>query len=372
MNNYVELCPKPPLWSVDWDRLITYQWIRDLAVCPQDAVHHGEGDVWTHTKMVSRYLLDMVKWRAASEVDQQILFLASLLHDVGKPARTRVEDGRITSRGHSRRGSMMARVILWRMGMPIYARERVAAFVLYHQAPFFLLERQDCQRRLFEISLATRCDHLAMLAEADARGRICSDTSKLLDNISLFSEYASEQECLEHPRTFTSDHSRFQYFRNSERDANYHAYDDTCCDVVLMSGLPGSGKDTWVDRNLPSWPVVSLDKLRAEMGISHNEPQGPVISRAREKARELLRNRRSFVWNGTNLSRKVRDKCIDLFVSYKARVRVVYVESPAEQLQERNRNRPAPVPEKVMEKLFDIWEVPARTEADNVDWITNE
>lgn len=27
----------------------------------------------------------------------------------------------------------------------------------------------------------------------------------------------------------------------------------------MMSGLPGSGKDTWIQENLPDWGVISLD-----------------------------------------------------------------------------------------------------------------
>ena len=32
----------------------------------------------------------------------------------------------------------------------------------------------------------------------------------------------------------------------------------------MLSGLPGAGKDHWIEKNLSDWPVVSLDAIREE------------------------------------------------------------------------------------------------------------
>jgi hypothetical protein len=98
------------------------------------------------------------------------------MHDVAKPACTRHEpDGRITSPGHSRRGSILARQILWRLEVPVAVRESITALVRYHEVPYYLLDRPDPQRLAIEVSQTARCDHLALLAEADVRGRVCRD-----------------------------------------------------------------------------------------------------------------------------------------------------------------------------------------------------
>src|SRR6202035_2140763 len=99
-----------------------------------------------------------------------------------------------------------------------------------------------------------------------------------------------------------------------------------------MSGLPGAGKDTWIRQHLPDWPIVSLDAVRDELDVDPADEQGQVINRAREQAREYLRQGRSFVWNATNLSRQLRGQCIQLFADYHARVRIVFVEASAERL----------------------------------------
>ena len=139
----------------------------------------------------------------------------------------------------------------------------------------------------------------------------------------------------------------------------------------MMSGMPGAGKDTWVAEHAAGRPVVSLDALRREMKVSPTENQGPVVSRAREAAREHLRKRRDFVWNATNISRQLRELSVNLFAAYNARVRIVYVEAPEGRLYEQNRERDDAVPAEVIRKLTARWEVPDLTEAHRVEWVAD-
>jgi predicted kinase len=367
------LVPKPPDFKVNWNALYDeFQWLRNMQDCPQDAIHHAEGDVWIHTRMVCEAMIANTGWQSRDETEQAVLFIAALMHDVAKPYCTRTEDdGRITSRGHSLQGEKLAREILWRMNLPFHLREQITALIRYHQTPFFLIEREDAQRNAFRVSQTARCNDLAMVTKADALGRVCQDQQRLLDNIALFVEFCREQNCLDSPRAFPSDHSRFLYFQKEDRDPDYLAFDDTRCEVILMSGLPGAGKDYWIQTNLPDWPVISLDNIRREMKISPTGNQGHVIVRAREMAREFLRKSQNFVWNATNLSRQIREQSIGLVASYNARIRIVYLEQSAAKLYQQNRERDWPVPEDVIDKMLERWEVPDITEAHQVDWIIN-
>jgi predicted kinase len=356
---------------VDWDGLTgAYSWIRDLAGCPQDPVHHAEGDVGIHQRMVLEELAALPVWRELADGERGIVWATALLHDVAKPECTRTdENGRVTAKNHARRGAVMARQILWRLGTPFAAREQVCALVRHHQVPFHLLERDDAQRKLITVSQTARCDLLAVLAEADARGRRCTDQRRILDGIALFGEYAREQGCWDRPRPFASDHARFLYFHDARRHPDAPAHDDTRGEVVVMSGLPGSGKNHWVAANLPEWPAVSLDALRDELDVSPAESQGPVLDRARELARGHLREGRPFVWNATNLSRQIRGHCIGLFASYRARIRIVYVEVPEAALFRQNRGRERRVPEDIIAAMLDRWEVPDLTEAHELKYV---
>lgn len=374
MPVFEELCPAPPHWTVPWPEIrAAFSWVRDLTGVVQDAVHHAEGDVEVHTRMACEALASLPQWRARPAAERVRLFTAVLMHDVAKPYCTRTDpQGRITAHGHSRRGDLMVRRVLWELGAPIAWREHVAALVRHHQVPFWALERPDLQQIAFRVSLLARNDDLVLLARADLLGRICGDVAEILENIALYEEYCADQQCLDRPRVFPSDHARFWYFRTPGRDPGYAAHDDTRLTVTVLSGLPGAGKDHWIGAHRPDLPVVSLDRLRADLGVKPTGDQRPVAAAAFAEARGHLRARRSFVWNATNVSRQLREQCIGLVAGYHGRVEVIALEVEPRVLRERNRSRAAPVPDPVIDRLIRRWETPDPTEAHHVSWLVNQ
>ena len=365
------LTPRPPDWSIDWGVVeAVFPEAPALAACQQDPRYHAEGDVWTHTRLACEALAASPGFRERAEEERALLFTTVLLHDVAKPACTRLDlDGRISSRGHARRGAIRAREMLWRLGAPFANREQIAGLIRHHQVPFHLFADPDPVRKTIAVSQTARCDPLALVAEADARGRVCDDQDALLESVALFAEQCGELACRMGPYPFASEHARFLYFRRPDRDPTYEAYDDTRLEVVVMSGLPGSGKDRRLRESLPGWPVVSLDRIRLELGIAPEDDQGAVANHARELARGYLRRGESFAWNATNVSRDMRSRTIDLCASYGARIRIVYVEVSPDRLFTQNAEREHPVPTGAIERLLGRWEVPDLTEAHQVDLV---
>jgi putative nucleotidyltransferase with HDIG domain len=367
-----ELIPSPPDWRLDWQAFDDrFEWIRAMQGCPQSPIHHAEGEVWIHVRMVCESLAAMPEWRALAEPDRALVFTAALLHDVAKPVCTRTEEGRITSRGHSARGAHMARRILWELAVDVPEREQVCAMVRYHQYPYYLIERSDAVRSVLRMSQTARCDLLAMLARADVLGRICQDQQNLLTKIDLFAELAREQSCLIEPWHFPSPLSRFEYFRSETRDPHYQAHDSFTSETILMSGLPGSGKDSWIKAHAANLPMISLDEIREEIGAPPAGNQGEVIHLAKDRARAFLRQNKDFVWNATNLTHEHRSQLVDLFTGYQARARIVHVEAPYSAIFDRNRQRHRVVPEEALNQMIDRWEIPNPAEAPVVEWWTN-
>lgn len=370
----LDQCPAPPDWCVDWDAWRhRYDFLDRLHECPQSPVHHAEGDVGIHTRMACEVLAGSDRFRALSEVHRRLVFGGIVMHDVAKPACTKTDDsGNLTARGHSARGELMTRRLLWEQGVLFAEREAICALVRHHQVPFFLIERDDSQRLALQISQSVRCDLLAHVAWADGAGRRCDDQQRILDNIALFEEFCRDQRCFDSPRAFASDHARFEYFRLPDRDPEFAAHDSTTFEVTVMSGLPASGKDHWIRNHAAAQEVLSLDAIRRELGVDPDDKQGKVIDLARARALDFLRAKRPFVYNATNLGRALRSPFIERCANYGARVRLVYVERPAATMRAANRERQSPVPDHAIERMLDRWEVPQPFEAHRVDYVIED
>jgi predicted kinase len=174
---------------------------------------------------------------------------------------------------------------------------------------------------------------------------------------------AEENGCFDHPYAFANDHARFLFYRKALSSLHYTPREEYRCTVTLMSGLPGSGKDTWLARHRPRLPVVSLDDVRANLDVDATDNQGEVIQAARETCREHLRAGRDFAFNGTNTVRQTRKRWIDVFADYGARVELVYVEPPLPVILQQNERRANPVPKRVIHHLVDKLEPPTWGEA---------
>ena len=55
---------------------------------------------------------------------------------------------------------------------------------------------------------------LAILAKADALGRICPDTAELLDKIALFQALCKENQSWGASYTFSGSHARYHYLNH--------------------------------------------------------------------------------------------------------------------------------------------------------------
>lgn len=365
-------------WSIannkDWSHLEqTFDWVADMRGVPQDKIHHAEGDVATHTQMVLKELQSLQECQQLDNLQQELLWTSALLHDVEKRSTTVVEEsGRITSRGHAKRGEFTTRQVLYKdVPTPFVVREQVAALVRYHGLPLWLMEKKDPVKAVLEASLRVDMRLLELLAKADALGRECADQNDLLERIEFFKAFCQEQQCWLTPRIFTSGLARFNYFQKENSFPDYKPYDDLKGEVVVLSGLPGMGKDTYQKNNLADYPVVSLDDIRRKNKLKPDDSSatGWAVQEAKEQCKVYLRKGQPFVWNATNITQQLRRQWIDLFVSYKARVKIVYIEVPYKQWVQQNSNREFPVPNQVLFRLLNKLEVPLQYEAHEVQYV---
>ncbi|ODU01729.1 MAG: phosphohydrolase [Planctomycetes bacterium SCN 63-9] len=340
-------------------------WARAMTSCTQDEGWHSEGDVWTHTKMVCAQLPMLDERASLTPHDRTVLLFTALLHDSAKPLTSQVDPatGRITSPKHAVKGERLARAVLRDLGCDLATREEIAGMVRYHGRPAFVLEKPEPAHEAISMSWLVSNRLLYLFALADTRGRSTAEMGRPEETIHLWRLVAEENGCFNRPYPFVNDQARFLFYRRERPNLHHVPHEDYRCTVTMLSGLPGVGKDSWLEANRPDLHVVSLDDLRGELGVEPGDDQGRVIQAARERSREHLRAGHSFAFNATNLLKQTRRRWIDLFADYEARIEVVYIEPPMAVILDRNRRRERPVPEKVIPELADRCEPPTLTEA---------
>jgi predicted kinase len=322
--------------------------------------------------MVVEALLALPEFITLNEQDKHILFTSALLHDVEKRSTTTTEeiDGRIriVTPRHAKKGEFTTRKILYTdLPTPFHIREQITKLVRFHGLPLWAIQKTDPNKEVINASLMVNTTHLSLLAKADILGRICKDQDEILLRIELFNELCIENDCFGKPRHFESSYGRYLYLNNTDNSPDYVPFDDLKFDVFVMCALPGSGKDTYINRNF-KLPVLSLDDIRRERKIDPTDKKGngQVIQEGKERAKELMRTKTSFVFNATNITSDMRSKWITLFTSYGARVKIVYLEVPYKQLLTQNHTRQHQVPEEVLINLIGKLEIPGPKEAHEV------
>lgn len=379
-----KMIPDPSANEIPWHHVeqhLDVACFSEMKKTRQNPTFHGEGDVYAHTRMVCQELIRDPAFHMLPVRQKCELFLAAILHDVGKVKTTRLEDENWVSPHHASTGSQMIRQSLWQdHGLcgtqeKIVFRETVCALIRYHMLPVHLMDQENPVRKVREVAaigeLATDFSWylLWLLAKADVKGRVAGDIEEGLVKVELARMMAEEAECLFAPYSFGDSFIKHAYLSGRNVQPDQTLYDDTWGEVILLCGLPGAGKDTWISQHHPGMPMVSLDDLRAELGIKPTDNQGKIIQAAQERAREYLRRKRPFVWNATDLMKNTRQKLIGLFEHYGARVRIVYLETDQETRIERNTSRVDAVPENAVARMLEKTVLPTTEEAQTVAWI---
>lgn len=144
---------------------------------PQEPAWHPEGDVFAHTQHCLDALVALPDWQQGDPPRRQLLGLAVLAHDFGKPSTTVQAEKRgvlrWTSPGHEAAGGPLAEVFLRRLGAPLRFDAPVRALVVNHLAhQHGQTEFSDSAvRRLARRLHPATVDDLAAVMRADANGR---------------------------------------------------------------------------------------------------------------------------------------------------------------------------------------------------------
>lgn len=141
----------------------------NLIGCKQAEKHHPEGDVWTHTLLV---VDKAAKLKDKSENPTSLMW-AALLHDIGKPATTKMKVDKIVSYGHDRVGEEIARKFLHNLKASNILIKEVTTLVREHMHPVLLYKQKEevTDKAIRKLVNRVNLRELLLLSEADYLGR---------------------------------------------------------------------------------------------------------------------------------------------------------------------------------------------------------
>ncbi len=156
---------------------------------PQPPQHHPEGDVWTHTMLVTDAAAAF-----RGRVSEPLGFmLAAVVHDFGKAVCTQIKDGKIHNYGHETEGLPLAEAFLRRLTNEKARIDYALNLTALHMQPHMLVfDRSPLKtsNRMFD-----RCadpEALVWLARADRLGTALppepDDTPFLLERLARYRE----------------------------------------------------------------------------------------------------------------------------------------------------------------------------------------
>ena len=373
--------------------------LREYKSTPQDREWHAEGNVHIHVGMVldETYKILATEATHLNKERRLSLILGALLHDINKPTTTKQQEIqgviRTVAPRHASKGRSYLAPKLMGMGLPYEVVETTLGLVGYHHDPKQLVMGNKAAGKYKRIARLADPELLYWLELADIRGRECSDKQQQLNYIEMYGLFAREYKAWSR---FGTEYRAWQEFlarelKDWDKDtqdlifsraiarweageiftpeseiARSYSYRDSFPQVVVTCGISGSGKSTWIAKNLPDYQIVSLDNFRQQVAKSRSDQSqnSRIVQLAKEQLKSLLRTHSKIVWDATNIRRDFRQQVINISRDYGALVTLAIFHCPEDIYVERNQKRRHTIPEDVLVRQIEQLEFPELDESD--------
>ncbi|WP_020559444.1 ATP-binding protein [Thiofilum flexile] len=360
---------------------------------PQDNEWHAEGNVHIHTGMVLEELYQLLQTEAQhiQGAERQALILGACLHDIAKPVCTKnyEKDGRIRigSSGHEDKGRSYLAVRMMQWSLPFAVIWNVLNLVGEHQMIHRLVLRESNRAAFLKLAHQVKLPLLYWLARADMQGRICNDHEmnalileefrSLCQSYGVWDRFDPLQAIRpELAQLSESAQSYVQAYAVTELESGKitqaeealsttYTHREQHAHLVITCGMSGSGKSTWLQQHFPEYERISLDELREHWNgdRASQEHSGQIRQQAKENLKAALRAKCGVIWDATNIRKDFRSMVADLGRDYHALVTLVVFLLPETELRNNNRAREHVVPEEVLDRQLDAYQLPTLDEA---------
>lgn len=318
----------------------------DLVKAMKEANHHGEnlnpyhleGDIWTHAMMVCKQAENMSK----------TVQIAALLHDIGKPSTRAVnaKNGNVSFYNHDAVSAFMSLEILKREELGLSKEEQFRIFnvIALHTQIYKLSIEQ-----LAKIGNVKLLEDLIDLGNADHSGRFHSKGDAVIPKIN------------EIPFVDSGKISRQK-------------------EVVILCGLPASGKSTWTRNNFEcsdkNYSTVSRDFLiEQERGTTYNEKwnnsnQNKINVELEARFRDVVKYPTvSTIVDMTHMSKKSRRRSLSHFDSSYKKKCIVFLTDLAETYLRNSKRDGKVIGEEVYDRMIRSFYPPTYEEFDEIEYV---
>lgn len=321
--------------------------------------YHIEGTTFTHTGMVC-LMAEVLK-------TNDLVKIACLLHDVGKPISTRIdtEQEKVKMFGHEGLSVFLGLRFLNSLGLTDEQKVRVLQLISFHT--FIYKAMRD--EKTFESSVVdtfkgnaellmdlldmTACDALGRFTDGDEKRDFWMDIHKNLGHL-----------------IFKCDPPKLDP-RKTQGEA------------IILVGPPNSGKSTWVKQNASDYRVLSRDAviLRKAKTENYNEAWKSVDANDVDSAydaerKQVIKSESKIVFDLTHMTPKSRVRSLNGLPKDMKRTCVVFL-TPFETLVLRDKKRTKEenktIPAYALEKMMGSFTFPLITEGfDEIVYVFSE
>jgi predicted kinase len=129
-------------------------------------------------------------------------------------------------------------------------------------------------------------------------------------------------------------------------------------EVIILRGLPGSGKTTWAKEYCiahPEYRRVSKDDIRAMLGAEFSKENEDAVCDIRDRIIQVLIGHLfSIIVDDTNMSRHHVTRIDKLATNWDTRCRVMDFKTPIDECIARDAMRPNPVGADVIRRMAEL------------------
>lgn len=397
---FVELFDKD--MNPKWDVIENIPQFKVLKTTKQSNTWHKEGDAFRHVQLVTENMkreLDE-KGIETNTIYYLVMMSTALCHDLGKATTTKwdKEKNDYVCNHHGQAGEHITRMLFYDEMFII--RELVCYMVRWHMNLHHILDdKEKIDEKLANMSLGwmsikdmlllNKCDSLGSKNDLETkeilekRWNTIKERAEKLELFDMvYDDYMLKIVCnnMRDPFELITDFPSWRQVRdqtdqlcwqlrsNWKKDKIIDENNKNEFIVFMMIGIPGSGKDTIIQKYLTNIPTICRDDIRTEIGIEGEKPMGNKEQEKRvtqifeERMLEYCKQQQSFVINNTNLKKQYRKHFLEIMKPYKPKVIYIYVEAPS--LEDNFKRREGQIKPEIIRNMLSNFDFPCSTEYD--------